>query len=148
MRRIVVTALVAVLPVGACSDDDDGDADAADVTTTSETTEASAPTTVSRSPSSTALRTTSTAATTLRCNTVAFTPNSEDAASEVTATGLPCREAEAFVRVAGQRTSSGGPAELDVEGYRCVRTGVEEDPLPRSSFECVNGAKKVTFVRS
>ena len=85
---------------------------------------------------------------TLRCETVGFTPNSEDAASEITATGLSCDEAEAFVRVAGQRTSSGGPDRLDVSGYRCVRTDTEQDPLPLSRYECTNGDKTVTFVRS
>ena len=85
---------------------------------------------------------------TLRCKMVGFTPNSEDAASEITATGLSCDEAEAFVRVAGERTSSGGPDRVDVSGYRCVRTGSEQDPLPLSRYECTNGDKKVTFVRS
>ena len=85
---------------------------------------------------------------TARCNTVGFTPDSEDAASDITATGLSCDEAEAFVRVAGTRTSSGGPDHVEVSGYRCVRTGREEDPLPVSRYECTNGAKKVTFLRS
>ena len=85
---------------------------------------------------------------TLRCGMVGFTPNSEDAASEITATGIACDDAEAFVRVAGERTSSGGPDRLDVSGYRCVRTGSEQDPLPLSRYECTNGDKKVTFVRS
>lgn len=85
---------------------------------------------------------------TLRCETVGFTPNSEDAASEITATGLSCDEAEAFVRIAGARTSSGGPDRLDVSGYRCVRTGSEQDPLPLSRYECTNGNKNISFVRS
>ena len=85
---------------------------------------------------------------TLRCQTVGFTPNSEDAASDIRATGLSCDEAEAFVRIAGARTSSGGPDRLDVSGYRCVRTRSEQDPLPASHYECTNGPKKVTFVRS
>jgi hypothetical protein len=96
----------------------------------------------------TAATTNTAPATTLRCGMVGFTPNSEDAASEITATGLSCNEAEAFVRVAGERTSSGGPDRLDVSGYRCVRTGSEQDPLPLSRYECTNGDKKVTFVRS
>ena len=79
---------------------------------------------------------------------VGFTPNSEDAASEITATGLSCGEATAFVRVAGEQTSSGGPDSLEVEGYRCRRTGSEQDPLPLSRYECTNGERKVTFTRS
>lgn len=117
------------------------------------TTSSLASTTTTQPPSeltSTTLAT-STATTTpvtLRCATVGFTPNSEDAASDVTATGLSCRDAEAFVRIAGARTSSGGPAELDVSGYHCVRTRSEQDPLPQAFYECTSGPKKVTFVRS
>ncbi|HEX2047465.1 MAG TPA: superoxide dismutase family protein [Acidimicrobiales bacterium] len=88
------------------------------------------------------------AAMTLDCQTVAFTPNSEDAASQVKATGVTCAEAEAFVRVAGRRTSSGGPQSLSVEGYRCVLTRSVQDPIPQASYECTNGARKITFVRT
>ena len=88
------------------------------------------------------------AAATLDCQTVGFTPNSEDAASSIKATGLTCAEAEAFVRVAGPRTSSGGPAQLDVDGYRCVRVRSVQEPLPQAFYECTSGAKKVTFVRT
>lgn len=95
-----------------------------------------------------ATTTTGGAAATLDCATVGFTPRSEDAASSVTATGLPCAEAEAFVRVAGARTSSGGPAQLDVEGYRCVRVRTSQDPIPQAFYECTSGSKKVTFVRT
>ena len=87
-------------------------------------------------------------ATTLDCQTVAFTPNSEDAASQIKATGVTCAEAEAFVRVAGRRTSSGGPQSVTVEGYRCVLVRSVQDPLPQAFYECTNGTRKITFVRS
>lgn len=110
---------------------------AAAASTTSTTARAGATTTTARA-----------AAGTLDCQTIGFTPNSEDAASSVKATGLPCAEGEAFVRIAGMRTSSGGPAQVDVEGYRCVRVRTSQDPLPQAFYECTNGAKKVTFVRT
>lgn len=90
----------------------------------------------------------SSAPTRLDCQPIAFTPNSEDAASSVTATGLTCAEAEAFVRLAGRRTSSGGPAQVDVEGFRCVRVRSVVDPLPQAFYECTSGARTVTFTRS
>jgi len=83
-----------------------------------------------------------------KCESVGFTPNSEDAASEIEATGLPCDEARQFVRRAGAQTSSGGPDQVTVDGYNCVRTSYKDEPLPRSAYECKNGAKRVTFVRS
>ncbi|MDQ4091528.1 MAG: hypothetical protein M3163_14685, partial [Actinomycetota bacterium] len=101
-------------------------------------------TTTARAGATTTVR----AGATLDCQTIAFTPNSEDAASSVKATGLPCSEAEAFVRIAGARTSSGGPAQVDVEGYRCVRVRSTQDPIPQAFYECTSGTKKVTFTRT
>lgn len=161
-RNLVILTLVALCAV-ACGDDSDSGQPAATTTSTTAAVSTSAgPTTTTAAPATTA----TTAATTTtspprpttsttapdpspeQCGSVAFTPDSEDAASEITAVGLSCSEAEAFVRVAGGLTSSGGPPELEVDGYRCVRTRSEEDPLPRSFYECTNGALRVTFVRS
>lgn len=84
---------------------------------------------------------------TLECQTVGFTPQSEDAASSITATELSCTGAEAFVGIVGLLTSPGGPQQVDAEGYHCVLTRTEES-LPQAFYECTNGPKKVTFVRS
>ncbi len=109
------------------------------------TTAAPASTTTTRAGSTT---TAARAAATLDCQTIGFTPNSEDAASSVRATGLSCAEAEAFVRIAGRQTSSGGPAQVTVEGYRCVRVRSVQEPLPQAFYECTSGTKKVTFTRT
>jgi hypothetical protein len=85
----------------------------------------------------------------LQCGTVGFTPDSEDAASDITVTtGTSCDAARAFVEAAGHRTSSGGPDGVVVDGYRCVRTEAAEDPLPRSNYRCTEGATVITFVRT
>lgn len=135
MRRLATLMAILGLGLVACADDDDTEAAGPTVTTTATTV-------------ATTGATSTTVAPTLECLTVGFTPNSEDAASDVRATGLTCADAEAFVAVAGRQTSSGGPAEVDVEGYRCVRTRSEQDPLPRSFYECTSGSRTVTFVRS
>ena len=114
---------------------------------------AGGPTSTTAAPASTATTragstTTARAGATLDCQTIGFTPNSEDAASSVKATGLSCAEAEAFVRIAGRQTSSGGPAQVTVEGYRCERVRSVQDPLPQAFYECTSGTKKVTFTRS
>ena len=141
MRRWAVVVAVAAAGLAGCGDaDGDADPNAADVTTS-----ASEPTKTSASGPTTTTAANDTPAT---CESVPFTPNSEDIASDVRAVGISCDEAEAFVRRAGARTSSGGPADLDVDGYRCVRTRTEEDPLPRSFYECSSGSKRVSFVRS
>jgi len=145
MSRVLVTLTVLGFILSSCRDGTKP-GDAGETTTTLAATATSPPSDVT-----TTTPVPSTAATgpgPLRCETVAFTPNSEDAASDVMATGLSCADAEAFVRVAGERTSSGGPQELDISGYHCVRTRSEQDPLPQAFYECTNGSKKVTFVRS
>lgn len=152
MRRAATVMIVVGLALVSCGDDAETtttDTTAATVTTSTAgpggTT--TAPPTTNAAPT-TAPRSTTAVPATLECQTVGFTPNSEDAASDVRATGLSCDEAEAFVRSAGMVTSSGGPQEVEVEGFRCVRTLVQEEPLPRSSYECTNGDRTVTFVRS
>ena len=134
------------LALGACGDDEPT------ATPTSSSAVGTTPTTTAPATSTTTApatgATTTTARVTSNCASVGFTPNSEDVASSVTATGLSCAEAEAFVRVAGTKTSALGPQAVDVEGYRCVATGTQEEPLPRTSYTCTNGPKTVTFVRS
>lgn len=142
MHKLVLLITVLVLATAACGNDSD---EAGGTTTTTGATATtgrpSASTTTSGNGPAVPVETS-------RCPTIGFTPNSEDAASEITATGLSCAEAEDLVQAAGRQTSSGGPPQLDVSGYHCVRTGTEEDPLPRAFYECVNGSKTVTFVRS
>ncbi|MEA2842405.1 MAG: hypothetical protein QOJ69_76 [Actinomycetota bacterium] len=57
-------------------------------------------------------------------------------------------EAEVFVRAAGPKTGPLGPEAVDVEGYHCVATRIVADPLPNASYECTNGPRTVTFVRT
>ena len=137
-RLATLVAVVLVLAVGCegSSENEDGQGGEPDTTVSV----ATSPT----SPNTTTVTTTATAS----CQTIAFTPNSEDAASSVTATGLSCAEAEAFVRVAGQRTSSGGPQQVTVDGFRCVAVRTVQEPIPRAFYECTSDSKKVTFVRS
>ncbi len=147
MRAAVLTMMaVAMLP--ACGDKDD----AGTATTTSIDGAASSTTSIDGAASSTTssvvTTTTAAAAATLDCETVGFTPATEDAASSIQATGVSCEQARSFVREAGAVTSSGGPAQVDVLGYRCVRTRSLEDPIPQAFYECTKGDAKVTYVRT
>lgn len=156
MRKLIVLCATTGWLFAACGDGTD---DVAPTTTTVATTMPMPPTTsttVEPITTSTRVATTPTTpggggATTpaaQRCASIAFTPDSEDVASDITASGLSCAEAESFVRVAGEQTSSGGPAEVDVAGYHCVLTQREQDPLPQASYRCVNGPRTVMFVRT
>ena len=145
MRRAATVLVLVLVGLALASCGDDGD-DASPVSADSSTS--SPATTVATTTSAPVATVATTVPVLLECQPVPFTPNSEDVASGVTAIGLTCREAEAFVGRAGMQTSSGGPEEVDVDGYHCVRTRSEQDPLPRSFYECNDGARTVTFVRS
>lgn len=83
------------------------------------------------------------------CADVVFSPNSENMAGDVVAEGLPCSDAEAFIRsVGGPLGPVNGPARVEKEGFVCVRTSRGDDGLPTSVYECTSGAKRITFVRT
>lgn len=83
-----------------------------------------------------------------KCTTVGFTPQSEDAASSIVATGLSCDEAESFLRRLGPSVGTNGPARIEREGFQCVLTRHQDEPLPQGFYECTSGPKRITFVRS
>ncbi len=123
---------------GACSGDDDEGA----VVTTTPTT----PTTAVTSPTTPTTGVPATAS----CVDQNFTPNSEDIAGDIVATALPCAEAEAFVRKVGPLVgATGGPANISVDGFDCVRTRESDGPgIPSSDYECTRDGRKVTFHRT
>lgn len=82
------------------------------------------------------------------CTTVGFTPQTEDAASSIVATGLACGEAESFVRRLGPSVGTTGPARIDLDGFECVLARHEREPLPQGFYECTRGSEGITFVRS
>lgn len=93
-------------------------------------------------------RVTSSPAATTACQTVGFTPNSDDAASSIVARNMPCSEAEALVRKVAQPLGYDGPTTAEADGFRCVRTGQDDEALTRAFYECTNGSKQVTFTRT
>jgi hypothetical protein len=83
------------------------------------------------------------------CANVGFTPDSDDVASSIVAHNMGCPEAEALVRKVGQPLGpvNGAPT-AEADGFRCVRTGQDDDALPMAFYECTNGAKRVEFTRT
>lgn len=140
MHLVAVAVVATACSFVGCSDDG---TEPATATTSTPTTSLS--TTTSSTTTSTTAGSSGAA---LDCGTVGFTPASEDAASQIKATGVSCEEARTFVEAAGARTSSGGPQRVTVNGYRCVLTRSVDDPLPYADYECTNGSKKITFTRS
>ena len=85
----------------------------------------------------------------VRCSDVAFAPNSDNLASDIVAEGITCAEAEAFVRrVGGPLGPVNGPLRVEREGFVCTRTERPDDGLPSAGYECRDGARRITFVRT
>ena len=82
------------------------------------------------------------------CGDVIFGPGG-DAAGSITALGLSCGDAEAFVRrVGGSMGAENGLSTIEAEGFNCRRVSQEDVGLPSSTYDCVNGAKRITLVRT
>ncbi|MGH9267795.1 MAG: hypothetical protein ACRD0D_06425, partial [Acidimicrobiales bacterium] len=97
MTRGITTALaVLVLTLAACGDPPAEVRPGLTMTTAVETTAATTTTTQAAS-TTVSPKTTAAGGGTAACETVGFTPNTEDAASSITATGVSCAEARAFV---------------------------------------------------
>jgi len=73
----------------------------------------------------------------------------ENVAAEVFADGLPCAEAESFIRDnAGPWGPDQGPAHMDADGFACDRTGYSDRYLPRANYKCTTGAATIWFNRT
>ncbi|MEA2902546.1 MAG: hypothetical protein QOH36_2433 [Actinomycetota bacterium] len=135
VRRLCVV-LAALGLLGGCGSGDDDDLATTNPTTAVVAT--TAPTTIG-------------IATSGQCADQNFTPNSDDIAGDIVATGVSCAEAEAFVRRVGPLVgATGGPANIEVGGFACVRTKEDDGQygIPSSDYECTNGDRKVTFHRT
>ncbi len=151
MRRNVWLAVGVLLVLSACSGGDASSAGPAPPA--SSTTSSAAPTTSTTMGATTTTRPPATTApsTTIAPVLVNGTPQgtATPARAAVGANGVGCVEAEALVgKVGAQLRSVGGPARPEADGWVCSKTGESTGPgLPFSSYECVNGTKKVTFRR-
>lgn len=73
----------------------------------------------------------------------------ENIAAEVFADGLPCAEAESFIRDnAGPWGPVQGPFHVTADGFSCDRTGYSDRFLPRANYKCTRGAETIWFNRT
>src|SRR5688572_27783060 len=81
-------------------------------------------------------------ATTLACEDVPFTADSDDVAAEIRATGVTCDDARALIRA-----SDGAPAR-DFRGYVCTSRRVEgEAVLIHSEWRCARNGAVIAWKR-
>ena len=88
-----------------------------------------------------ALSSGSQAATTKSCAQVPFTPNSDDVAGEIRATGLTCGLARDFIL-----DSEGRPGKR-FRGFRCTSTTVGGATLPYTSYRCTGAGDVIRWRR-
>ena len=81
-------------------------------------------------------------ASTKRCANVAFTPNSDDLAANIEATGLTCGLARDFIR-----DSAGRPG-ARFRGFRCTRSS-QPNPqaLPYTRYRCTGAGDVIRWRR-
>ena len=77
---------------------------------------------------------------TRRCGQIGFTPNSDDVASRIRATGLTCGLARDFVR-----DSEGRPG-ARFRGFACTSTAVDAT-LPYRRYRCTGAGDVITWRR-
>ncbi len=76
------------------------------------------------------------------CGQIAFTPDSEDMAADIRATGLTCGLARDFVR-----DSKGHPG-VTFRGFRCRRTAIANPQgLPYTRYRCVGAGDVIRWRR-
>ena len=89
-------------------------------------------------------------AATRSCGNVGFTPQSDDGAFGIRATGVRCRTARAVARASEDYGPSGEPGDVfryRARRFRCV--GRQRDTeLPSVRFRCRRGDAVVTFSRT
>lgn len=83
------------------------------------------------------------------CGDIAFAPASEDMATDIVATGVPCTEATDLVRtVAGQHNFYSGARSFTAGGWACtVATDQAADP-PIGHYACTRGTGEVTWTKT
>jgi hypothetical protein len=83
-----------------------------------------------------------------KCPPVGFTPNSDDVATDLTATGLDCTEASALVRRARQEHDPvTGPRFFRLDPFTC-RAVRQTTTLESTAYRCDDGARRVTWTKT
>ncbi len=75
------------------------------------------------------------------CGTMAFTPNSDDMASKITAEGVSCKAAREVVRAAKGRPGT------RFRGYRCTKKELDT-ALPSWRYRCTDGDKRIRWTKT
>lgn len=82
------------------------------------------------------------------CGDLGFTPQTEDAAWDITATGVDCEAARELVTwVAANHNFYSGPPSLDAPGFSCTMR-LEDDTMPAGFYTCSSGPATVEWKKT
>ena len=87
------------------------------------------------------------AAETRRCGSIGFTPNSDDGAFAIRATGTTCRTARAVARASREHGVEDPPDRYTARGFTCRGRYVERE-LTVVLYRCTRGRATVRFDRT
>lgn len=83
-----------------------------------------------------------------KCRPIGFTPNSDDVAADITATGLDCDEASALVRRAReQHDPVAGRRFFRLPPFTC-RAARQDTALESTAYRCDDGSRRVTWSKT
>lgn len=84
-----------------------------------------------------------------KCPQIGFTPNSDDVAGEITATGLDCGEAGALVRRTREEHGAlGSPRYFRLPPFTCRGVFSDGPGLANTAYRCEDGARRVTWTKT
>lgn len=84
------------------------------------------------------------------CPPIGFTPNSDDVAGDINATGVDCKEADRLVRKVTERGSAGAPVPrfFHQDAYTCRGVFNDGPGLANTAYRCDDGARRVTWTKT
>jgi hypothetical protein len=139
-------------PTGPTSDEDAGaPPESSDPSTSEPSAPAGSPSSAPSGTSGTTPTTSTTstqppAARPIACGDIAFSPNSDDMATNIVATGVSCAEATDLVRtVRGQHNFVDGPRAFTAAGWACTVSTDTASPVPVGHYRCSRGDSSVSW---
>ena len=81
------------------------------------------------------------------CGMIGFTPQTDDGAFDIQATGVGCATAKQVARATRDRRVS-DPLSFSAEGFACTGERTPSDALPGVAWRCERDGAVVTFTRN
>lgn len=81
------------------------------------------------------------------CGDVGFTPQTDDGAFNIVATGVSCERARRVATMTRNRRYA-DPLSYEADGFSCTGTRVPNEGLPGVDWRCTRNGDTITFTRN